>query len=57
MPSRNVDLIKTLFESRLTTLEHLLKSAQIHFSDKESFLQERIVTDNASFRNADCFHL
>ena len=45
MQNQNIDLIKTLFQSRLATLEHLLKSAQTHFSDNESFLQERIVAD------------
>ena len=49
MPSRNIDSIKTLFESRLTTLEHLLKTAQTHFSDSEAFLQERIVDDMLPF--------
>ncbi|MEL6385399.1 MAG: DUF1993 domain-containing protein, partial [Cyanobacteria bacterium J06626_18] len=34
-----------LFQSRLATLEHLLKSAQTHFGDSESFLQERIAAD------------
>ncbi|MGB3694283.1 MAG: DUF1993 domain-containing protein [Spirulinaceae cyanobacterium] len=49
MPSQNIDLIKTIFESRLTTLEHLMKSAQTHFSDSESFLQERIIADMLPF--------
>jgi uncharacterized protein len=45
MPYQNTDSIQTLFQSRLATLEHLLKSAQAHFSGSESFLQERIVAD------------
>lgn len=49
MPNQNIDSIKTIFQSRLTTLEHLLKSAQTHFSDSESFLQKRIATDMLPF--------
>ena len=49
MPSQTIDSIKTLFQSRLTTLEHLLKSAQTHFSGSESFLQERIIADMLPF--------
>ena len=45
MQNRNISLIQTLFQSRLTTLEHLLKSARDHFCDNESFLQNRIVAD------------
>ena len=45
MQSQNIDTIKTIFESRLTTLEHLLKSAQNYFNGSESFLQKRIVAD------------
>lgn len=45
MQNRNISLIQTLFQSRLTTLEHLLKSARTHFCDSESFLQNRIVAD------------
>ena len=41
---QNIESIKTIFQSRLTTLEHLLKSAQTHF-DSESFLQKRITAD------------
>jgi hypothetical protein len=44
MPSQAIESIKILFQSRLTTLEHLLQSAQTHFAD-ESFLQERIAPD------------
>ena len=45
MPSKDIESIKTIFQSRLVTLEHLLKTAQIHFSDNESFLQKRIAAD------------
>lgn len=45
MQSQNIDTIKTIFQTRLTTLEHLLKTAQNHFSGSESFLQQRIVVD------------
>ncbi|MEX0270575.1 DUF1993 domain-containing protein [Leptolyngbyaceae cyanobacterium UHCC 1019] len=48
MQSQNVDLIRTLFLSRLETLEHLLKSAQAYFGD-ESFLQKRIAADMFPF--------
>ncbi len=44
-----MDLIRNLFQSRLATLEHLLKSAQTHFSDDESFLQKRIAVDMFPF--------
>lgn len=49
MQSQNIDLIKSLFQSRLATLEHLLKSAQTHFCDDESFLQKRIAADMFPF--------
>lgn len=49
MQSQNIGLIQTIFQSRLTTLEHLLKSAQTHFSDRESFLQARIAADMLPF--------
>ena len=49
MPSQNIDSIQTLFQSRLETLEHLLKTAQTHFSDDESFLQKRIAPDMLPF--------
>jgi uncharacterized protein len=49
MQSRNIDSIQTLFQSRLTTFEHLLKSAQTHFSGSESFLQKRIAADMLPF--------
>ncbi|MBL1209332.1 DUF1993 domain-containing protein [Geminocystis sp. GBBB08] len=45
MQSRNIGLIQSLFQSRLTTLEHLLKSAQTYFCDNDSFLQKRITDD------------
>ena len=45
MLNQTMDSIKTIFQSRLTTLEHLLQSAQTHFSGSESFLQERIISD------------
>ncbi|NEP79875.1 MAG: DUF1993 domain-containing protein [Okeania sp. SIO3B3] len=49
MQSQNIGLIQNLFQSRLTTLEHLLKSAQTHFCDSESFLHKRIVADMLPF--------
>lgn len=49
MQSQNMGLIQTLFQSRLTTLEGLLKSAQTHFSGSESFLQKRIAADMLPF--------
>ena len=45
MQTQSIDSNKTIFQSRLTTLEHLLKSAQIHFDDNNNFLQRRIVAD------------
>jgi uncharacterized protein len=45
MPNRDISSIQTIFQSRLTTLEHLLRSAQTHFSGSESFLKLRIVAD------------
>ena len=45
MENQNIESIKTIFQSRLTTLEHLLKSAQTHFNGSESFLQKRIAPD------------
>ena len=45
MQSQTIDSIRTLFQSRLATLEHLLKTAQTHFCDREAFLQERIAAD------------
>ncbi|MBN8560933.1 MAG: DUF1993 domain-containing protein [Leptolyngbya sp. UWPOB_LEPTO1] len=49
MQRQNIDLIQTLFQSRLATLEHLLKTAQAHFCDDESFLQTRIAADMFPF--------
>ena len=49
MQSQTIDSIKTIFQSRLTTLEHLLQVAQTHFSDSELFLQKRIVADMLPF--------
>ena len=48
MPNQKIDSIRTLFQSRLETLEHLLKTAQTHFAD-ESFLQQRIAPDMFPF--------
>jgi uncharacterized protein len=47
--NQNIESIKTIFQSRLTTLEQLLKSAQTHFPGSESFLQERIAADMFPF--------
>ncbi|MEO1070360.1 MAG: DUF1993 domain-containing protein [Cyanobacteria bacterium J06638_6] len=49
MHNQNIDLIRTLFQSRLATLEHLLQVAQTHFGDDESFLQQRIAADMFPF--------
>lgn len=49
MLCQNIDLIRTLFQSRLATLEHLLKSAKTHFCDDESFLNKRIAADMLPF--------
>lgn len=49
MQNQTIDLIKTIFQSRLTTLGHLLASAQKHFSGDESFLQKRIAADMFPF--------
>lgn len=49
MQSQTIESIKTIFQSRLTTLEHLLQVAQTYFSDSESFLQKRIVADMLPF--------
>lgn len=49
MQNQNIDSIKSLFQSRLATLEHLLKSAQTHFGGDESFLQKRIAADMCPF--------
>ncbi|HEY9622937.1 MAG TPA: DUF1993 domain-containing protein [Crinalium sp.] len=49
MQNQNIDSIQSLFQSRLATLEHLLKSAQTHFGDDESFLQQRLAADMFPF--------
>ncbi|MFB2895151.1 DUF1993 domain-containing protein [Aerosakkonemataceae cyanobacterium BLCC-F50] len=49
MLCQNIDLIRTLFQSRLATLEHLLKLATTHFCDDESFLNKRIAADMLPF--------
>ncbi|EDX87257.1 hypothetical protein S7335_4964 [Synechococcus sp. PCC 7335] len=49
MQSRKIiESTKTIFDSRLTTLKHLLQVAQTHFGD-ESFLQKRITADMLPF--------
>lgn len=45
MSGHIIDSIATIFQKRLTTLEHLLKQAQTHFNGSESFLQKRIAAD------------
>ena len=45
MQGQNIGSIQTLFQSRLTTLEHLLKTAQTHFRSDESFLEQSIAAD------------
>lgn len=49
MHNQSIDLIRTVFQSRLATLDRLLKLAQTHFGDEESFLQQRIATDMFPF--------
>lgn len=49
MPSQTVDAIQSIFQSRLAMLEHLLKTAQTHFVDDGSFLQERLAPDMFPF--------
>ena len=49
MEIQNLESAKNIFHSRLTTLEHLLNSAQTHFSGSESFLEERIAPDMFPF--------
>ncbi len=49
MSSQNIDSIKTIFQSRLTTLEHLLESAKTHFDGSESFLGKRIISNMLPF--------
>ncbi len=45
MQSQNIDAIKAIFHSRLTTLEHILKTAATHFNDSEEFLERRLAAD------------
>mmetsp|Transcript_38769 Transcript_38769/g.124274 ORF Transcript_38769/g.124274 Transcript_38769/m.124274 type:complete len:178 (+) Transcript_38769:10-543(+) len=47
--SPRLESVKALFESRLTTLEHLLRRAEGHFNGSESFLQERLAADMLPF--------
>lgn len=49
MNSQHIDAIKSLFQSRLATLEHLLTLAQAHFQGDESFLQQRLAADMFPF--------
>jgi uncharacterized protein len=49
MQNQTIDSIRSLFQSRLATLENLLKSAQSHFGDDESFLERRIADDMFPF--------
>ncbi|OUC16604.1 MAG: hypothetical protein B0A82_00535 [Alkalinema sp. CACIAM 70d] len=44
MQNHSIEVFRSLFDSRLATLEHLLKSAQAHFDD-DAFLQQRIAPD------------
>ena len=48
MPSQKIDSVRILFQSRLETLEHLLKTAQTCFPD-DFFLQQRIAPDMLPF--------
>lgn len=41
----DIESKKAIFNSRLTTLEHLLGVAQTHFEGSELFLQNRIIAD------------
>lgn len=45
MPSPTIDSIQTTFQTRLSTLEHLLNTAETHFSGSETFLENRIIDD------------
>lgn len=49
MPSQTIDSVQAVFKSRLATLDNLLKTAQTHFSDDESFLHKRIAADMLPF--------
>ncbi|MGI0495012.1 DUF1993 domain-containing protein [Alkalinema pantanalense CENA528] len=45
MQNHSIEAFRSLFDSRLATLEHLLKSAQTHFGEDDAFLQQRIAAD------------
>ncbi|MCT7963578.1 DUF1993 domain-containing protein [Laspinema sp. D1] len=45
MSRQTIDSIIAVFQSRLATLEHLLKLAQKHFGESEAFLDKRIAAD------------
>lgn len=45
MKDQRIDSIRTLFTSRLATLEHLLQTALAHFENDEAFLNHRIAPD------------
>jgi len=45
MQNQHINSVRTIFQSRLVTLDHLLKMAQVHFENNESFLQKRIAPD------------
>ncbi|MBD2326057.1 DUF1993 domain-containing protein [Alkalinema sp. FACHB-956] len=45
MSSQTIEFFRSLFDSRLATLEHLLKSAQAHLGDSDALLQQRIAPD------------
>jgi uncharacterized protein len=49
MTIQSINSISTLFQNRLSTLEHLLQLAQAHFKDSELFLQKRIAADMFPF--------
>ncbi|MEO0409826.1 MAG: DUF1993 domain-containing protein [Cyanobacteria bacterium P01_A01_bin.135] len=49
MQTQTINSTQTIFQDRLTTLEHLLKTAQTHFNGDESFLQNRIAPDMLPF--------
>jgi hypothetical protein len=49
MHSQQIDGIKTTFQSRLATLEHLLKTAETHFPSSDAFLDQRIADDMLPF--------
>jgi hypothetical protein len=49
MQSQQIDAIKAAFQSRLATLEHLLKTAETHFPSSDAFLGQRIADDMLPF--------